>query len=469
MQNRTISVIGLGKLGLCLAASFAKRGWDVLGVDVLPEVVNALNQGRSKLCEPGLAELLSEFGGKSLRGTLSHLEAIEQTDISCVLVHTPSEDDGNFSNQYVLKAIEALGTALRNSSKPYHLFIINSTVMPGTMEKAVIPLLEKTSKRRVNEGFGVCYCPEVVALGSVIRDFLKPDMVANGCSNEPAGQLAESVYERLCENQPPIFRMSLIDAELFKISLNAFITLKISFANSLANLCERVSGANVDAITKVLGTDRRIAPYYLQGGLAYGGTCFPRDTKAYIALARRHGMEATVIEAVDAVNRSQDRRLLDLVLEHINRSADRAVSVLGLAFKPNTNVIVGSPGIKLIEELLKRRVRIVAYDPLAIESTRAHLGDTITYAGSIRECVASSPICVITTPDKTFKEIDPDYLTGDSCTLIDCWRLLTDFRPAANTTYIPLGVNMQVPIEHFHKPSIGTRGEAAAPAFASAK
>ena len=131
MRDRKVSVIGLGKLGLCLAASYAKRGLDVLGVDVLPEVVGALNQGRTMLCEPGLPELVSEFGGKRLRATLSHPEAIEQTDVSCIMVHTPSDDDGHFSNLYVLRALTALGQSLRESKKPYHLFIINSTVMPG--------------------------------------------------------------------------------------------------------------------------------------------------------------------------------------------------------------------------------------------------------------------------------------------------------------------------------------------------
>ena len=446
MQNRTVSVIGLGKLGLCLAASFAKRGVEVIGVDVLPEVVNALNQGRTLLCEPGLAELLTEFGGKSLRGTLSHSEAIEQTDISCIMVHTPSEDDGNFSNQYVLKAIEALGVALRSSSKPYHLFVIDSTVMPGTMEGAVIPLLEKTSKRKVNQGFGLCYCPEMVALGSVIRDFLRPDMVVIGSSDERACQMAEAAFHALCETNTPFFRMSLIDAELFKISLNSFVTLKISFANGLANLCERIPGANVDAITGALGADRRISPHYLRGGLAYGGTCFPRDTKAYIALSGRYGMEATLIKAVDAVNQAQDRHLLNLVLEQLNRCPERAVSVLGLAFKPDTNVIVGSPGIKLIEELVKRSVRVVAHDPLAIESTRAHFGGKIALAGSIRECVAGSQICVITTPDKAFKTIDESYFVGDSCTVLDCWRLLAGTQLGSNTRYIPLGVNQQASV-----------------------
>ncbi len=443
MENRTISVIGLGKLGLCLAASFAKRGIKVVGVDVLPEVVDALNQGRTMLCEPALPELVAEFGGKALRATLSHPEAIEQTDVSCIMVHTPSDDDGHFSNLYVRRALESLGKPLKASSKAYHLFIINSTVMPGSMGEEFIPLLENTSGRKLNEGFGLCYSPELVALGSVIRDFLRPDMVAIGSSDERAGQWAEEVYRKLCENNPPMFRMSLIDAEIFKVSLNCYITLKISFANALANLCEQIPGAQVDAITRALGADRRIAPHYLQGGLAYGGTCFPRDTRAYIVLAKRNGLDAALVEAAETVNRAQDRHLADLVLEELNRSRERTVSVLGLAFKPNTNVIVESPAIKLIEVLVRHGVQVSAYDPLAIENTRAVFGDKIAYATSVRECVARSRVCLITTQAKEFKDIDESYIVRNPTTIFDCWRLLDSSRLGTRARYVPLGIGLR--------------------------
>jgi len=440
MQNRTVSVIGLGKLGLCLAASFAKRGVEVIGVDVLPEVVDALNQGRSMLCEPGLAELLAEFGGKRLRATLSHPEAIEQTDVSCVMVHTPSNDDGQFSNQYVLRAMEALGTSLRKSSKNYHLFIINSTVMPGSMENEVVPLLENATGRRLNEGFGLCYCPEMVALGSVIRDFLRPDMVVIGSSDERAGQGAEAVFRKLCENNPPMFQMALIDAEVFKISLNCYITMKISFANALANLCEKIPTADVDVITKALGADRRISPHYLKGGLSYGGTCFPRDTKAFIALAKTLGVDSGLIQAVEAVNRLQDQHLLELVFDEASRGSEKAVSILGLAFKPNTDVIVGSPAIKLIGELLERQVKITAYDPLAMANTRTVFGERIVYADSVEECLAQSPVCVIMNPDAAFQGIEARHLSNQPTTVIDCWRMLHRERLGASARYIPWGV-----------------------------
>jgi len=273
MEHRTISVIGIGRLGLCLAASFAKRGFDVLGVDISPEVVNAVNQGRTTISEPGLPDLLAEFAGKGLTATLSHREAIEDTDVSCIMVHTPSSDDGRFSNRYVLRALELLGRPLRTSNKPYHLFIINSTVMPGSMEGEVIPLLEETTGRKLDQGFGLCYSPELVALGSVIRDFLRPDLVAIGCSDAQAGQAAEALYRRLCENNPPVFQMSLLDAEIFKVSLNCYVTLKISFANALANLCERIPGANVDSITRARrGPSNRVG--LLAGGPGFRGALF---------------------------------------------------------------------------------------------------------------------------------------------------------------------------------------------------
>jgi UDPglucose 6-dehydrogenase len=331
------------------------------------------------------------------------------------------------------------------SSKTYHLFIVNSTVMPGSAANEIIPLLEKTTGRKLNEGFGLCYSPELVALGSVIRDFLRPDLVAIGCSNEAAGQLAEALYGRLCENEPPMFRMSLIDAEIFKVSLNCYVVLKISFANALANLCERTPGADVDAITRALGADRRIGSHYLQGGLAFGGTCFPRDTRAYSDVAKRCGLEPVLIEAVEAVNRAQDRHLADLILAEIPTSPMKAVSILGLAFKPGTDAIEGSPAIKLIHELLRHGVRVTAYDRLAVENARAVFGDKINYAQSVRGCIAQSGLCVVTTRDEEFKDIDESYIVHDPTIIVDCWRLLDASRFGARTRYRRLGVGAPSP------------------------
>ncbi len=265
-------------------------------------------------------------------------------------------------------------------------------------------------------------------------------MVVMGSSDERASQIAESIYRELCETNAPIFNMSLIDAEIFKMSLNAYITLKISFANALANLCEEIPGANVDAITKALGADRRISPHYLKGGLSFGGTCFPRDTKAFVALARAHGTDASLIEAVEVVNRSQDRHLFDLVHGEVKRAPERAVSVLGLAFKPNTDVIVESPAIKLIASLLDMQIRIAVYDPLAMANTRTVFGDRIVYSHSADECLARSPVCVVMNPDPAFKGMEAMCLTHRQTTVIDCWRILDRSKLDSSVRYVSWGM-----------------------------
>jgi UDPglucose 6-dehydrogenase len=239
MKER-LSVVGLGKLGLCLAACFAEKGFETLGVDIEEQVVQKVNQGVAPWFEPGLDELLARHGGKMLRATVHHREAIEQTDITFVLVATPSNPDGTFSNRFVEAALRSLGDALRESKKDHHLFVISSTVMPGSTESDFIPLLEKHSGRRLNEGFSVCYDPDFVALGNVIKGFLCPDLVIIGESSPDAGARVEAIHRQICENEPVISRMSIINAELAKVCLNVYVTLKISFANSVANLCERI-------------------------------------------------------------------------------------------------------------------------------------------------------------------------------------------------------------------------------------
>lgn len=435
-----ISVVGLGKLGLCFAACAAARGFKTVGVDIDANVVNSVNKGFSPIIEPGLQKLISKVGDR-LTATKSHEEAIEKTDVTFIMVATPSDPDGNFSNKYVESALKSLAEAFRKSNKKYHLFVISSTLMPTSTEERLIPLIQEHSGKKLNVDFGVCYNPDFVALGNVIKDFLNPDLVVIGESNKFAGEQLACTYERLCENQPPIFRMSIINAEIAKVSLNSYITLKISFANTLANICERIPGADVDIITKTLGADRRISPYYLRGGLSYGGTCFPRDTKAFIAFTKKYGYETELIKAVEKVNKFQGQHLAEKVLTHISCADERSISILGLSFKPNTPVITGSPAIKLINKLLKENIRIIVYDPLAMENVKAVLGDKVLYANSVRNCILQSSVCVITTQADEFKSIDESYIVHNPTTIIDCWRILdpTKLGKSRKVRYIALG------------------------------
>lgn len=433
-----ISVIGLGKLGACSAVCFAAKGFEVIGVDINKEFVDAINDGKAPIYEPRLQEFLDLSKGR-LRATQNYEEAIRESEITFLIVPTPSKEDGHFSDKYLGDALSHLSSAYKKFKKKYHIFVITSTVSPGTTEENLIPLIESTTGKKLNSDFGVAYNPEFIALGNVITDFLNPDMVLIGESDKSVGDKVEEIYKVVCENKPYIARMSIISAEITKISLNSYITMKISFANTLANICEKISKSNVDDITRALGADKRISPYYLKGGLSYGGPCFPRDNRAFSAFARKYGVDAKLAKTTDEVNHFQINHLADLVLKHFSETNNKVVSVLGLAYKPNTSVIEESPAIKLIEELLKRDLEVIVYDPLAMDNTRALLGDNILYASSIKDCFANASVCIITTQAEELKSIDGSYIVHNPTTVIDCWRMLKPTKFGGKVKYIALG------------------------------
>jgi UDPglucose 6-dehydrogenase len=350
---------------------------------------------------------------------------------------TPSDIDGNFSDRYLQEALRSLAGALKESKKEYHLFVVTSTVSPGTTSANLIPLIEQYSGRKLNFGFGVCYSPEFIALGSVIRDFLNPDLVLIGESDSRAGDLLAGIYEITCENKPYVARMSIVSAEIMKISLNSYITMKISFANTLASICQTVPDADIDAISQALGADKRISPYYIRGGLAYGGPCFPRDNKAFAAFARKFGYDALLAEATDKVNNSQIQHLKDLILEHL--PGDKRVSIIGMAYKLNTPVIEESAAMHVIRELLQHDVKISVFDPLAQQNACAAFGDAIDYTTSINECLSSSACWILTLPYPELKDIDVSYITRNPTTIIDCWRIINPVKFGNKVEYIPLG------------------------------
>lgn len=440
IYTKKLSVIGLGKLGACSAACFASKGFDVIGVDINKDFVDSINNGKAPVYEPRLQKTM-DLSGKRFKATQDYEEAIKKSDVTFLIVPNPSKEDGIFSDKYLQDALEHLSSALGMSEKEYHVFVITSTVSPCTTEKNLIPLIESVSGRRLNRGFGVCYNPAFIALGSVIRDFLNPDMILIGESEKKAGDIVEKIYKRVCENNPYYSRMSIVSAEIAKISLNCYITMKISFANTLANICEQIPGADVDAISKALGADKRVSPYYLKGGLNFGGPCFPRDNRAFMAFTDQYGYDAILAKATDLVNDLQTSYLMKRVLSHIKDSKSKTVSVLGLSYKPDTPVIEESPSIKLIEGLLKEDLEVVVYDSLAMDNTRAIFEDKIIYASSLKDCIASSSVCVIATEADEFKMIDESYITHNPIVIIDCWRMFDSSKFGQKVKYEALGKN----------------------------
>src|SRR6266852_2960553 len=289
----SVSVVGLGKLGAPMAACFAASGFTVHAVDVNPQKLEAISRGVPPVHEPGLAELLAESGGR-LSATNDIEAAVSASDATFVVVATPSEPDGGFSLRYAIPSCESIARAIRTKST-YHLVVIPSTVMPGSMGGPIKSALEHASGKRCGVDFGLCYNPEFIALGTVIRDFYNPDFLLIGESDARAGDFL---------------------AEITKLALNTYITTKISYANMLARLCEKLPDADVNVVTDALGLDSRIGPKYLKGGVSYGGPCFPRDNRAFAALAARSGAFSDLAEATDRFNRAQIKALAEIVKSH---------------------------------------------------------------------------------------------------------------------------------------------------------
>ena len=418
-----VAVVGLGKLGAPLAAVLASKGNEVLGIDVNPEAVRRLEEGVAPVEEPGLQELVSESGDRLSATT--DVAAAAGADVSILLVPTPSDERGAFSNEYVLAALEEVGRGLAGRDD-HHVVVVASTVMPGSCDTVIRPALERVSGRRVGETLGLCYSPEFIALGSVIRDMLEPDMVLIGESDARAGDVLERLYAGVCENDPPVRRMSLVNAELTKIAVNTYVTMKISYANALADMCERLPGADVEAVTDALGLDTRIGRKYLRGGLAYGGPCFPRDNKAFGVLARDLGAEPLLAEATDAVNAAQTDRLARIVQARLE--AGNRVGILGLSYKPDTAVVEESPGIALARLLANAGYEVLVYDPVATEAALRALGGLAQGCSSAGELLAQTDVAVIATPWPEFAELPIEAFEreGRRVVVIDCWRLLRD-------------------------------------------
>jgi UDPglucose 6-dehydrogenase len=427
-----ICVAGLGKLGSPLAAVLASKGHEVTGIDLDPAMVAAIREGRPPVAEPGLQALIDSARPR-LKATSSWEEAVAGTEASFIIVPTPSEEDGGFSNAYVLDAVARIGAALRSSGR-YHVVNITSTVMPGSCDGPIRAALEQASGLTVGKGVGLCYNPEFIALGTVIRDMLRPDMILLGQSDSRAGDVIESIYRTTTENSPPVQRMNLVNAETAKIALNAYVTMRISFANFVAEICERLPGGNSDAVLAALGKDSRIGGKYLKGALGYGGPCFPRDNAAIARLAQLAGVEADLPLATDTVNRRQAARLAAQVRQHLAQGG--AVAVLGMAYKPDTPVVEESQGILLARELADGGIVVTVHDPLALENALPLLGESVRHAAGLEDAVAGANVIVIATPDPAYRAL-PLLLKGRDVVIFDCWRLLA----GAPGRIVSVGVN----------------------------
>ena len=436
-----ISSIGLGKLGLCSAACFASKGHRVIGVDSSESHVDALRRGWCAIDEPGLLELLDGCRER-MEFTMDYRYAIEHSDATLILVPTPSNPDGRLSNAYIESVLEQIAPALK-AKQTFHVVDIISTVMPGTCERVFRPMLEARTGKVCGRDFGLVYNPEFVALGSVLRDFLHPDLLLIGASDDRSARMIEQLYASTVESDPHRGVMSLTNAEITKLSLNCFVTMKISFANELSAVCERIPDADVDIVTSAIGADVRVGRQYLRGGLGFGGPCFPRDNLAFQRCAEDAGTHVHLSPQVVQVNGEVVNRLFAMIGEYAPSGS--TVALLGLSYKPGTHIVEESQAVMLAERLLDSGYSVRMHDPKATRSAAEVLRGRGVYCRDPYDAASGATVVVMLTNWPEYDRLDVETLeerAAPSPLLIDCWRQHRD-RPWGRFAYRAFGIGTQ--------------------------
>jgi UDPglucose 6-dehydrogenase len=427
-RNNTLSVFGLGKLGSSMLASFASKGWNVIGVDVNQSFVDKVNQGISPIEEPQVPEFMQKYRER-ISATTDFLFAVKNSYASFIVVPTPSMENGLFSTEYVQKAIEAIATALHEKSS-YHLIIITSTVLPGDTEK-MAQIAEQFSGKKLNEGFGLCYNPDFIALGKVVQDFLNPDMILIGQSDPGAGGLVEAIHRRLVDNKPDVYRMSWHNAELAKISLNSYLTMKITFANIVAEICENMPTGDAKIVLDAIGSDTRVGHKYFRPGLAFCGPCLPRDCRAFCQSAKVFGVDRCIGKTIDEINNyHKTERICNLLMQFLDEKGSKHLAILGLSYKEDTPVIEESVSIAVMKYLVNMGIKVTVYDPVAMgNAQKEFIGvKDVFFADSMYSCLNEKSVCFIATPWPLFKTFTAEQIKahmGQDPIILDAWSILS--------------------------------------------
>ncbi len=445
MSEHKLSIIGVGYVGLCTAVGLASKGYKVYACDVDAEKIGKINQGIPPFHEPGLEEKLVEcIRTGALIGLAGDFEqAISGSDFTYVAVGTPSGADGSIDLKYIESAAKSIGKALKKK-KGYHVVIVKSTVVPGTTQNVALPLIEQESGKKCGDGFGLCMNPEFLRQGSAFQDTLNAERVVIGSFDAKSGDILEALYQDFYTPKvPPIIRTTLSTAELIKYASNAMLATKISFINTIANICEKIPGADVKVVAQAMGLDKRIGPLFLDAGLGYGGSCFPKDVKALIACSKQTGYIPELLDSVEHVNKLQPLKAVEFCKQQVGSLKGKKIAVLGLAFKPDTDDMREARVIPIVDHLLAEGATVVAYDPVAVQTAKVIFKDKIAYAPSTFECLTGADCCIVVTEWPEFKRLSPsDFATHmKTPNLVDGRRIYDpeQFRGKINFLAVGLG------------------------------
>ncbi len=394
-----ICVIGTGYVGLVAGTCLAEMGNDVICVDNNEEKIKELSQGKVPIYEPGLEELIIANTREGRLLFTTDLDSAVKNSIICfIAVGTPQRDDGSCDLNYVFRVAESIAKSMND----YKVIVNKSTVPVGTGEK-----VRNVLKQHTPYEFDVVSNPEFLKQGAAVDDFLKPDRVIIGSDSQRATEIMQEVYSPFLRTGNPIIVMDVKSAEMSKYAANSFLAAKISFINELANICEKV-GADIENVRTGMSTDRRIGSQFLFPGLGYGGSCFPKDVKALIRVAKDNDVPCGILQSVDNTNFTQRKTFMDKILTYYKGNIKQKTFALwGLAFKPRTNDMREAPAITIVETLLSQGALVQAYDPKASDEAKRIFKDSIIYASNNYEALEGADALILATEWNEFRR--PDF------------------------------------------------------------
>ena len=420
-----LSIFGLGYVGSVSAACFARDGHEVIGVDVNPLKVEIINSGKSPIVEPQLEELISRaVSEKLLRATTEPAEGIANSDVSLVCVGTPGNANGSLDLRHVKSVCREIGVALAAHDR-YHVVVMRSTMLPGTIEKEVTPALEVFSGKRVGKDFGVAINPEFLREGTSVQDFDNPPFTLIGADDERVSELVGHLYARL---SAPVLTLGIKEAEMVKYACNCFHGLKVAFANEIGNICKEMK-IDSHRVMEVFCQDTKLnlSPYYLKPGFAFGGSCLPKDLRAITYKAKELDVNVPLLGSILLSNQHQIERAIDLVLG----TGKKNIGVLGLSFKQGTDDLRESPMVTLIERLIGKGLRLMIYDrdvEMArisgankefIEREIPHISSLMH--NDLAAVIESSEVLIIGKKEAEFRDLAARVKPG--CVVIDLVRM----------------------------------------------
>jgi len=432
-----IGVIGLGFVGLSLASVLGAKNYRVMGFDSDKTKSAEIKKGNSPFYEPKLEDTMRLALRKGLIIEDDISSIVDNCKLIFITVGTPQRKDGSIDLSMVRSVIEQLGKLLKlTKNKP--IIIVKSTVVPGTTINTLLPILTKKSGKKAGKDFEIITNPEFLRESMAINDTINPHVVVLGGTKNSFMKSVEKFYQKL-HGVVPIITTNSQTAELIKYTNNSFLATKISFINQISNICQSIPGANVEDVAKTIGLDPRIGPLFLNAGPGYGGSCLPKDVKAIINFSNKIGINPVLLDAVETVNDYQLKNLVLTVKKALGKINGKKITVLGLAFKADTDDIRDSVSIKLIELLLKNGAKITAHDPKAIANAKTVFGDKISYADSIDDALENSECGIIVTPWKEYSKLNEKHLKiMKKRIIVDSRRILNGHK--LNMRYYPIGI-----------------------------